>query len=73
MFLTEFGRTPKINSNGGRDHWGKTGSIFFAGAGVKAGQVIGASDKNGAFPTTPRMGLATSRRPSTRHSASISA
>ncbi len=56
VFLTEFGRTPKINSNGGRDHWGKTGSIFFAGAGVKAGQVIGASDKNGAFPTTPAYG-----------------
>jgi hypothetical protein len=56
VFLTEFGRTPKINKEGGRDHWGTTGSIFFAGAGVKAGQVIGTSDKNGAFPTTPAYG-----------------
>ena len=51
VFLTEFGRTPKINSLGGRDHWGKAGSIFFAGAGVRAGQVIGATDRQGAFPT----------------------
>lgn len=56
VFLTEFGRTPKINENGGRDHWGTAGSIFFAGAGVKAGQVIGATDKNGAYPTTPAYG-----------------
>jgi hypothetical protein len=56
VFLTEFGRTPKINKEGGRDHWGTAGSIFFAGAGVKAGQVIGATDKNGAFPTTPAYG-----------------
>jgi len=51
VFLTEFGRTPKINSLGGRDHWGPAGSIFFAGAGVRAGQVIGATDRQGAFPT----------------------
>ncbi len=52
VFLTEFGRTPKINEHGGRDHWGAAGSIFFTGAGVKVGQVIGATDKQGAFPTT---------------------
>src|SRR3954454_12097012 len=56
VFLTEFGRTPKINPAGGRDHWGRAGSIFFAGAGVKAGQVIGATDKQGAFPTTAPYG-----------------
>src|SRR5262245_51319320 len=56
VFLTEFGRTPKINKEGGRDHWGTAGSIFFAGAGVKAGQVFGATDKNGAFPVTPAYG-----------------
>jgi Protein of unknown function (DUF1501) len=56
VFLTEFGRTPKINPGGGRDHWGTAGTIFFAGAGVKAGQVIGATDKNGAYPTTPAYG-----------------
>jgi uncharacterized protein (DUF1501 family) len=48
VFLTEFGRTPKINKLGGRDHWGRAGSIFFAGAGVPGGQVIGATDKQGA-------------------------
>ncbi|MBD3672402.1 MAG: DUF1501 domain-containing protein [Planctomycetaceae bacterium] len=52
VFLTEFGRTPKINGNGGRDHWGMCGSLFFAGAGVKGGQVIGESDKEGAYPVT---------------------
>jgi uncharacterized protein (DUF1501 family) len=31
VFMTEFGRTPKINGHGGRDHWGAAGSIFFAG------------------------------------------
>jgi hypothetical protein len=56
VFLTEFGRTPKINKEGGRDHWGTAGSIFFAGAGVKSGQVIGATDKNGAYPITPAYG-----------------
>jgi hypothetical protein len=52
VFLTEFGRTPKINANGGRDHWGTCGSLFFAGAGVKGGQTIGESDKEGAYPVT---------------------
>jgi hypothetical protein len=52
VFLTEFGRTPKINKEGGRDHWGKAASIFFAGGGVKGGQVIGATDKSGSYPTT---------------------
>ena len=50
VFLTEFGRTPKINSYGGRDHWGAAGSIFFAGGGVRAGQVIGGTDKQAARP-----------------------
>jgi hypothetical protein len=54
VFLTEFGRTPKFNANGGRDHWGKTGSLFFAGGGTKGGQVIGATDRQGASPTTDR-------------------
>lgn len=53
VFLTEFGRTPKINSLGGRDHWGPAASIFFAGAGVRDGQVIGATDKQGAYPLSP--------------------
>lgn len=52
VYLTEFGRTPKINTGGGRDHWGMCGSIFFTGGGTKVGQVIGASDKHAAFPLT---------------------
>ena len=52
VFLTDFGRTPKINKEGGRDHWGRAGSIFFAGGGVKGGQVIGATDSRGSDPVT---------------------
>jgi hypothetical protein len=52
VFLTEFGRTPKINKLGGRDHWGAAGSIFFAGGGARGGQVIGATDRHAAQPTT---------------------
>jgi len=52
VYLTEFGRTPKVNSNGGRDHWGHSGSIFFAGAGVRGGQVLGATDKVGGYCIT---------------------
>jgi uncharacterized protein (DUF1501 family) len=54
LFLTEFGRTPKINKDGGRDHWGTAGSIFFAGGGVRGGRVVGGTDKIGAQPTGPR-------------------
>jgi hypothetical protein len=46
----EFGRTPQLNARGGRDHWPGVWSMLFAGANVKGGQVIGASDKNGAEP-----------------------
>jgi hypothetical protein len=53
VYLTDFGRTPKINKDGGRDHWGRTGSIFFAGGGVNGGQVIGTTDARGADPVTP--------------------
>lgn len=47
----EFGRTPKVNDKGGRDHWGRAGSLIFAGAGVHRGLVLGSTDKNGAFVT----------------------
>lgn len=49
VYLTEFGRTPTINKEGGRDHWGHSGSIFYAGGGVKGGQVLGATDKVGGY------------------------
>jgi uncharacterized protein (DUF1501 family) len=47
----EFGRTPKINKDVGRDHWGQAASLLFAGAGVRGGQVLGQTDKQGAFVT----------------------
>ena len=40
-----------VNKDAGRDHWGRAGSLILAGAGVRGGQVIGATDKNGAFVT----------------------
>jgi hypothetical protein len=43
----EMGRTPRVNKNGGRDHWGNLGPLFFAGGGLKMGQVIGQSTANG--------------------------
>ncbi len=46
----EFGRTPKLNSNGGRDHWAGCWTALVAGGGVKGGQVIGASDATGTEP-----------------------
>ena len=46
----EFGRTPKINKNAGRDHWGPVMTSLFAGGGVKGGNVIGATDKLAAYP-----------------------
>jgi hypothetical protein len=51
LVMGEFGRTPKVNKDAGRDHWGQAGSMLFAGAGVQGGKVIGATDKNGAFVT----------------------
>ncbi|MFQ3594040.1 MAG: DUF1501 domain-containing protein [Gemmataceae bacterium] len=49
--LGEFGRTPKINKDGGRDHWGPAASLLFAGGGVRPGLVLGATDKQGAYVT----------------------
>jgi hypothetical protein len=48
--LAEFGRTPKINPAGGRDHWPQCWTIYFAGGGVKGGRVVGRSDPIGAVP-----------------------
>ena len=44
---TEFGRTPEINVNAGRDHWVKAFSVVISGAGIAGGRVIGATDRNG--------------------------
>lgn len=51
VVMGEFGRSPRINADGGRDHWGHCFSIALAGAGIGGGQVIGASDAHGGYPT----------------------
>jgi uncharacterized protein (DUF1501 family) len=48
--LAEFGRTPKINPAGGRDHWPQCWTVNFAGGGVKGGRVVGKSDEIGGYP-----------------------
>ncbi|HEV3387045.1 MAG TPA: DUF1501 domain-containing protein [Gemmata sp.] len=48
----EMGRTPRINKNGGRDHWGNLGPLLLAGGGLKMGQVIGQSSSNGGDPSS---------------------
>jgi hypothetical protein len=52
MAFGEFGRTPRINSGAGRDHWPGAMSIVFAGGGLKMGQVIGATDSKAEYPTS---------------------
>jgi hypothetical protein len=51
VWFGEFGRSPQINKQGGREHWPDVYSIVFAGGGVRGGTIFGASDKNGAYPT----------------------
>ncbi|RMF43051.1 MAG: DUF1501 domain-containing protein [Planctomycetota bacterium] len=50
MVSSEFGRTPKINSTAGRDHWPKVFSVLLAGGGIKGGYIHGASDSTAAEP-----------------------
>jgi len=53
--IGEFGRTPRINAQGGRDHWGHVFSFALAGAGISGGQVFGSSDRHGAYPRDGRL------------------
>jgi hypothetical protein len=55
VWMGEFGRTPKINPAGGRDHWGHVFSVALAGGGVRGGQVLGASDSMGGHPKDGRV------------------
>jgi hypothetical protein len=50
MVTTEFGRTPKINKDSGRDHWPRVFSVALAGGGIRRGHIHGASDATGAEP-----------------------
>jgi hypothetical protein len=51
VWMTDFGRTPKINSSSGRDHWASAGFVVMAGAGIPGGAVLGATDDQGERPT----------------------
>lgn len=53
--MAEFGRTPRIEANGGRGHWGSVFSIVLAGGGIQGGQVYGGSDRIGAYPAAGRV------------------
>jgi hypothetical protein len=54
---SEFGRTPKVNAGGGRDHWPRVFSIVMAGGGIKRGQVYGASDPLAGEPARSPLGV----------------
>lgn len=58
IMMGEMGREPRINNRAGRDHWSMSQSVLWAGGGVKGGQVIGATDKRCAYPTTEPYGVA---------------
>jgi uncharacterized protein (DUF1501 family) len=51
VWLTDFGRTPQINSASGRDHWASAGFAIMAGAGIPGGAVLGKTDEEGGRPT----------------------
>jgi hypothetical protein len=55
VWMAEFGRTPRINGAGGRDHWGQVFSVALAGGGVRGGAVHGASDRIGGYPRDGRV------------------
>jgi uncharacterized protein (DUF1501 family) len=55
VWMGEFGRTPRINGAGGRDHWGHVFSVALAGGGVQGGRVYGASDRSGGQPRDGRV------------------
>jgi hypothetical protein len=57
VWMGEFGRTPRINQNGGRDHWPQSWSVVLGGAGLKGGQVVGATDKDGVEITDRELGV----------------
>lgn len=56
VWMGEFGRSPKHNPQGGRDHWGHVFSVMLAGGGVRGGIVHGESDRLGAYPESDRVG-----------------
>ena len=67
---SEFGRTPKINKDAGRDHWPKVFSVVLAGGGIKKGLIYGTSDATAGEPDSDPLGWKTWRRRFTTSSAS---
>ncbi|HYT88858.1 MAG TPA: DUF1501 domain-containing protein, partial [Gemmataceae bacterium] len=55
VWMGEFGRTPRLNGNGGRDHWGRVFSVALAGGGVRGGTIHGASDSIAGYPRDGRV------------------
>jgi uncharacterized protein (DUF1501 family) len=51
----EMGRTPKVNKKGGRDHWGGSAPLLLYGGGLKMGQVVGSSTRDGGEPASDRV------------------
>ena len=49
MVMGEFGRTPHLNPNHGRDHWPECWSVALGGGGIRGGQIVGASDETGGY------------------------
>lgn len=56
VLMGEFGRTPKVNANGGRDHWAPCHSVLMAGGGIQGGITYGASDRIAAWPSEKPVG-----------------
>jgi hypothetical protein len=52
LWTGDFGRTPKINKDAGRDHWPQCQTVLFAGGGVRGGVLVGSSDKTGSYPAS---------------------
>ena len=57
VWMGEFGRTPRINAQGGRDHYPRAFSVALAGGGVKGGQVIGRTDSSGSRVEDGQIGV----------------
>jgi uncharacterized protein (DUF1501 family) len=52
MWMGEFGRTPRINGDAGRDHWARSWSVVVGGGGIKGGQAVGETDADGTSVIT---------------------
>ena len=52
LWMGEFGRTPRINGNAGRDHWARSWSVVVGGGGIEGGRIVGATNEDGTRVTT---------------------